>query len=159
MVFEQLYPIFDMIFSPLTILPHYVSVLILSSMLTMLVLSINRLLVNKDVAKSIRTKMEEIKENLNQAQKLGDKENVNKLINEMMKTNNEYMKHTLKALVVSMLVISLILPWVGEKYKGLTVASLPFNLPFVGHSFDWLLWYFLVSLTLGWIANKMFGVS
>ena len=156
---EQLYPIFDAVFSPITTFPYYVSVLIISVILTLTVLGINRLLINKNIAKEIKTKMEEIKENLNKAQKLGDKENANKLVNEMMKTNNEYMKHSFKALIVSMLVISLILPWVGQKYKGLAVATLPFNLPFIGHSLEWLWWYVLVSITLGWIANKLFGVS
>jgi uncharacterized membrane protein (DUF106 family) len=120
---------------------------------------INRLLVNKNLVKEIKTKMEEIKENLNQAQKLGNKEHANKLIDEMMRTNNQYMKLTFKALIVSMIVISLFLPWVGEKYKGLTVALLPFNLPFVGASMEWLYWYIIVSITLGWIANKLLGAS
>ena len=159
MVLESLYPVFEAIFSPVTAFPYYISVLIISATLTLMVLGINRLLINKNIVKGIKTKMEEIKENLNQAQKLGDKENANKLVNEMMKTNNESMKHTFKALIVSMVVISLILPWVGQKYKGLAVATLPFNLPFVGYSLDWLWWYVLVSITLGWIANKFFGVS
>ena len=159
MVIEPLYPVFDALFSPITIFPYYVSVLIISALLTFAVLLINRLLVNKNVVKEIKTKMEGIKENLNQAQKLGNKEHANKLIDEMMRTNNQYMKHTFKALIVSMIVISLFLPWVGEKYKGLTVALLPFNLPFVGASMEWLYWYILVSITLGWIANKLLGAA
>ncbi len=159
MVIEPLYPVFDALFSPITIFPYYVSVLIISTMLTLIVLGINRLLVNKKVAKEIKTKMEEIKENLNKAQKSGDKEGANRLIDEMMKTNNQYMKHTFKALIVSMVVISLFLPWVGDKYKGLTVALLPFNLPFVGTSMEWLYWYIIVSITLGWIANKLLGAA
>ena len=159
MVIEPLYPAFDAIFSPLTALPYYESVLIISAALTLLVLGINRLLINKDVAREIKNRMAEIKEKLNHAQKLGDKENANKLMNEMMKTNTEYMKHTFRALIVSMVVISLVLPWVGQKYKGLAVATLPFNLPIVGASLDWIWWYVLVSLTLGWLANKLLGVS
>jgi len=159
MVFETLYPAFDLIFSPITIFPTYASVLIISAILTLIVLSLNRLLVNKNIMKEIRTRMEELKENLTQAQKEGNKETANKLIDDLMKTNSQYMRHTFKGLIVSMIVISLILPWVGQKFKGLTVATLPFNLPVVGYTMDWLVWYFIVSLTIGWIANKLLGVS
>ncbi len=159
MVIENLYPIYDAIFAPLSPFPYHVSVLIISAFLTVIVLGINMLMVNKNVAKQIKTKMEEIKENLNQAQKKGDKEHANRLMNEMLKTNGEYMKHTFKALIVSMLVISLILPWVGQKYQGLSVAALPFDLPMIGHSLEWIYWYILVSLTFGWIANKLTGAS
>lgn len=159
MVVEPLYPMFDMIFLPITGLPHYVSILIISTMLTLIVLSLNKLLVKKHIVKEIKTKMEEIKENLNKAQKEGNKETVNKLVNEMMKTNNEYMKHTFRSLIVSMVVVSLFLPWVGAKYQGLTVATLPFTLPFVGNSLEWLYWYILVSITAGLVLNRLFGVT
>ena len=159
MVVEPLYPILDMIFSPITGLPYYASILLISTTLTLLILGLNKIFVNNKLVKEIRTKMEGIKESLTQAQKQGNKENINKLIDEMMKTNNEYMKHTFKALIISMVVISLILPWVSQKYKGLTVAALPFNLPVVGHTLEWLYWYVLVSFTIGWVLNKLFGVS
>ena len=63
-------------------------------------------------------------------------------------------------LIVSMIVIAIFLPWVQSKYEGFAaVASLPFNLPFVGSSLNWLYWYILVSLTIGWIVNKLFGAT
>ena len=159
MVFESLYPLFDAIFSPITGLPYHVSILLISMMLTLIVLGLNRLLVKQHIVKQIKTKMEEIKENLNRAQKEGNKETVNSLVSEMMKTNNQYMKHTFRSLIVSMVVVSLFLPWVGAKYQGLAVAALPFNLPFVGSSLEWLYWYILVSLAAGIILNKLLGVT
>lgn len=159
MVFESLYPLFDAIFSPITGLPYHVSVLLISMMLTLVVLGLNRILVKQHIINQIKTKMQEIKENLNRAQKEGNKETVNNLVSEMMKTNNEYMKHTFRSLIVSMIVVSMFLPWVGAKYQGLTVASLPFTLPFVGSSLEWLYWYILVSITAGFILNKLLGVT
>lgn len=159
MVVEALYPVFDAVFSPIIGFPSHIAVLAISAFLTGIILVSNRLVVNKKILDEIKLRMEQIKENLNEAQKRGDKEGANKLGNEMLKTSNEYMRHTFKTLIVSLVVASLFLPWLGAKYQGLAVVSLPFSLPFVGYSLEWLGWYVLVSITLAWIANKLLGVS
>jgi ABC-type lipoprotein export system ATPase subunit len=46
MVIEPLYPLYDMIFSPVVLLPNYAAVLILSAVLTVIILGLNRVLVN-----------------------------------------------------------------------------------------------------------------
>ena len=154
---DPIYAMVDAIFAPLAAFPTYVSIIIVAASLTGVILILNRLLIKQNIVKEIRTKMEEIKENLNRAQKEGNKEIVDNLIKEMMKTNNEYMKHTFKAMIVSMAVALLVLPWVSQKYHGLAVATLPFSMPLVGTVLDGIGWYILVSLTLGWIFNKLSG--
>jgi uncharacterized membrane protein (DUF106 family) len=39
----------------------------------------------------------------------------------------------------------------------MAVAELPFNVPMVGSSVDWIFWYILVSFTIGWVVRKVFG--
>ena len=161
MVIDQIsagiYAAVDAVFAPLAAFPTYVSIIFIALSLTAVILVLNRLLIKQNIVKGIKVKMEEIKENLNKAQKEGNKEIVDNLMGEMLKTNNEYMRHTLKALVVSTLVALLIFPWVSQKYQGLAVATLPFSMPLVGTVLDGIGWYILVSLTLGWVLNKLFG--
>jgi uncharacterized membrane protein (DUF106 family) len=120
---------------------------------------LNRLLTNTKAVKELKDKMQEIREQLTAAQKIGDKENTNKFLNEMMNMNNEFMKHSYKSMLVSLVVIAIFLPWMTSKYGGMTVAALPFDVPFIGSSLNWVLWYVLVSFTIGWVVRKLFGLD
>jgi uncharacterized membrane protein (DUF106 family) len=51
----------------------------------------------------------------------------------------------------------LFLPWLNYTYEAKVVASLPFDVPFIGHELSWILWYVLVSFTIGWVIRKLFG--
>jgi uncharacterized membrane protein (DUF106 family) len=148
---------FNLIFSPLFAFSPIVSLLIVSSFLTILVLGLNRVVTNRKLIKEIKDRMEQVRENLTAAQKIGDKENVNKLLAEMMSVNNTYMRQTFKAMIVSLVVIALFLPWLRYKYEGMTVATLPFTLPFIGNSLSWIYWYILVSFSIGWVVGKFLG--
>lgn len=163
MVVEQLIAVLNAIFAPLLVLKPHLSLFIISTFLTALVLFINRLTINKDVVRGIKQRMEETRENLTKAQKEGAQEEAKKFLAEMMKTNNEYMKHTFKALIVSIVVISLFLPWLrytyDVTYKGVPVAKLPLSIPFLGADVNWLYWYIFVSVAIGWLIRKLMGVE
>ena len=151
---EPLIAAFDLIFSPLAFLKPHVSLLIVSTILTLIVLFLNRIAVNKNLMKEVKTKMEEIKENLTRAQKDGNTEEINKFLAEMMNANSQYLKQNFRTLLISIVVISLFLPWLGYKYGGAAVA-LPFSLPIIGSSLGWTYWYILVSVAVGWVIRKL----
>lgn len=163
MAVEQLIAIVNTLFAPLLMLKPHLSLLIISAFLTALVLLINRFTVNREVVRGIKQRMEEIRENLTKAQKEGSQEEANKFLAEMMKTNNEYMKHTFKALIVSIVVLALFLPWLrytyDVTYKGVPVAKLPASVPFIGSNLSWFYWYVLVSFAVGWLIRKGMGVD
>jgi len=163
MVFEQLIAVFDSVFFPLFSLQPHISLLIISSFLTVLMLVINRFTVNKNLVKEIKNKMEETRELLTAAQKENRSEDANKYLNEMMQANSQYMKLTFKTLIISIVIISLFLPWLKHTYevtyKGVPVAKIPFSLPFIGTSFNWLVWYIFVSLTVGWVIRKLLEID
>lgn len=157
MVFEQLIAAFDVVFAPLAVFQPILSVFLISTLLTVIIVVLNKLVVDRKLVKEIKDKMEEIRENLTRAQKEGNKEETNKFFAEMMKVNNQYMKHTFKALIISLIVIALFLPWVKYKYEGMIVATLPFSLPVIGANLTWLYWYILVSFAIGWVINRIVG--
>jgi uncharacterized membrane protein (DUF106 family) len=150
---------FDVVFSPLSVFSPHVSLLIVSVMLTTIVLLINRFSVNKKLMEEIKHKMEEIRESLTQAQKAGNTEQVNKFLSEMMTTNSQYMRQMLKAMVASIFVLSLFLPWLNYKYSGTVIVKLPFTLPVLGSSLNWIWWYIIVSFAMGWVIKKLLGMD
>jgi len=163
MVFEEIFATinlaFDVAFSPVLIFSPMFSLLIISAVITILVLAIQRIFVNKKIVKQIKESMENIREQLMAAQKAGNDEEAQKFLSELMKINSNYMKHSLKALIVSLLIISLFLPWLKYRFEGGPVAHLPFSLPFIGTSLDWLLWYILVSIAAGWLIRKLLMID
>jgi uncharacterized membrane protein (DUF106 family) len=107
----------------------------------------------------VKNKMEEIRENLTQAQKVGNAEEINKFLKEMMKTNSQYMRQMLKAMIISIVVLAMFLPWLNYKYGGVAIVKLPFTLPILGSSLNWVWWYVLVSFAMGWVIKKLLGMD
>ena len=159
MVLEQITGMLDVVFLPITIFPSYIAVFLISVAITFIILFLNKILINKEVVAEIKKKMEEVREELTKAQKEGRKDDVNKFLNDLMKTNNDYMKQTFKTMIISLIIISLFLPWLSSHYQSTKVAMLPFELPIIGSSMTWVYWYALVSFMAGWVARKMFGAS
>jgi uncharacterized membrane protein (DUF106 family) len=158
-MFEQLLAVFDFIFSPFLVFSPLISLVLVATALTAIVMVINKFSINKKAVREIKNRMEEIRENLTKAQKEGNKEETNRFLNEMMKANNDYMKQTFAALIISIVVLSLFLPWLRYRYEGKVVAALPFSLPVIGSSMGWVWWYVLVSFTVGWVIKKLLGID
>ncbi|HKZ45344.1 MAG TPA: EMC3/TMCO1 family protein [archaeon] len=156
---EPLIVFFDMVFSPLAALKPHISLLIVSAILTVIVLVLNKLLTNKNMMKELKLKIDELKENLTRAQKEGNADETSKFLSEMMSANNQYLKQNFKAMIVSLVVIAIFLPWLGYKYGGASVAALPFSLPLIGSSLSWTYWYILVSFAIGWVIRKLIEVE
>jgi uncharacterized membrane protein (DUF106 family) len=157
MVLEQLYAAFDVLFGPVVALQPLYAITIISAIITVLVILINRFAVDRKLMKEIKNKMEETREQLTQAQKAGDKEKTDMHFKDMMKINNDLMKQNFKAIIISLIVISLIFPWIKYRYNAMVVAAMPFEVPVIGINLTWLYWYILVSFAIGWFINKLIG--
>lgn len=147
----------DTIFAPLAIFNATTSLFIVSCIITAVIIILNRFTTNRKAIKEIKEKMQNIREQLTAAQKIGDTKSADKFLSEMMNINNEYMKHMYKGLFVSLIVITIFFPWVRYSYGAAAVASLPFDVPFIGGKLNWILWYILVSFTMGWVIRKLLG--
>lgn len=163
MVLEQLIFIFNSIFSPLIVLKPHISLLIISVILTIIIVVLNRLTIKRELLREVKNRVEQIRENLAKAQKEGDSENAKRFLQDMMKANNDYMRQIFKGTIVSAAVVFLFFPWLQHTYevtyKGIPVAQLPFAIPFIGTNLNWLAWYILVSIAIGWILRKFFGLD
>ena len=149
--------VMDVVFGPLMPFGPMASLFMVSAIITLSVMLLGRLLTNNRAVKELKTKMQELREQMTTAQKAGDKDAADKLLEQTLQMNSEFMKHSYKSLLISLVVIYTFLPWLNHSYNGLAVAALPFALPFVGSSLTWAIWYILVSLTIGWVVRKLLG--
>ena len=161
MVFDGLVSSFatlvNPVFSPLLVFPPAVALMLFAVLMSSIIFGINKLLINKKVAKEIKGKLAEVRENLTRAQKEGRKDDINHFLGEYMKINNEYMRQMLKVVLVSSIVVIFLFPWVPATFGKVAVAELPFALPFIGTSGHWIFWYILVSITTSWLLRKLIG--
>lgn len=133
--------------------PH-ILLLIISSLITVFLFFLNRILVKRDLLKEIKTRMIEIRENLAKAQASGNNEEMNRYLSELLKVNSEYMRQNLKVLIVSMIVIIAVLPFISNVFSSM-VISIPFEIPFIGSKINWSIWYILVSFSVGWAMKRL----
>src|SRR2546422_1335145 len=137
MVLEFFVQAVDFVFGPLTIFPAHITILLVSTLISVIILALNRVVINRKIVDEIRLKMEQLKEDITRAQKEKNSENIQKFMNELLKVNNQYMKHMFKTMVISLVIVSIFLPWLGWKYSASTVA-VPFTLPLLGSHIGWL---------------------
>lgn len=160
MVFDFLNPItglIDPIFTPLLSLKPHIALFIFASMLTTIIYGINKLMINRKVAKEIKDKLAVVKENLTKAQKEGRKDDINKFLSEYMSINNQYLRQTFKVMIVTFIVVIVLFPWASKRFSDVSVAALPFSLPVIGTNLNWIVWYILISITGSWLLRKFIG--
>jgi len=127
-------------------------------------ISVTMSLVNKKFlgtgrAKEVKDKMNEIRARMLEAQKSGNVSGVNECVKELMRVNSEYMKFMMIPMIISIILVLLILPFVNNAYNGLTVATVPESIPYLGgYKLSWFWWYFISTLVVGIIVRKIVGV-
>src|SRR3989338_9662249 len=111
MAFTFFATLLDPVFAPLLALKPHIALFIFASMLTVIIYAINKLMINRRVAKEIKDKLAAVKENLTKAQKDGKKDEISKFLNEYMSMNNQYLKQTFKVMAVTFVVVIVLFPW------------------------------------------------
>ena len=157
MAFTFFAALVDPVFAPLLQLKPHIALFIFASMLTTIIYGINKLMINKKVAKEIKDKLAVVKENLTKAQKEGKKDEINKFLSEYMAINNQHLRQTFKVMIVTFIVVIVLFPWASKRFSEIAVANLPFALPFIGTTINWIVWYILVSVTGSWLLRKLIG--
>jgi uncharacterized membrane protein (DUF106 family) len=120
---------------------------------------VNKKTLGNEKAVEIKKRMQEIRNEMLEAQKNGDKGKMNKCLSELMKINSEYMKLSLKPMIVSLIIVITILPFLKGAYTGMTVATIPNTLPLVGGiKLDWFWWYFISTFIVSIIIKKILRI-
>lgn len=169
-LFDTIGPIVDPVFSPLTVLPPYAVILIVSVILTFVTIAINRIVLDRDMMKKLKDEMEDIRERLNSAQKTGNTDEQGKLFKELMEASNKNMKMAMRGTLISITLIILVFyPWLGYTY-GVSeeVVKLPFPMPIpsfeplgiaMQDTTGWLVWYVMTAFVFSMVIRKLLGIE
>ena len=119
---------------------------------------ISRFLADQKEIRKIRSEMSFFKEKMDQAKKSGDVAKAEQFMNDMLKASNKQLKHTMKPLMVSMVVFIVAFQFLGTQYADLTVM-LPVALPFLGAEVNWFWWYFITIVPTSMFLRRFLDVQ
>ena len=115
-----------------------------------------RLAINPEKMKSLKAEVKSYQQKMKQVKQAGNKEEQAKFVSEMMKANQKMMKAQMKPMMASLVVWLLISQWLAVAYASV-LATLPFPLPVVGSSLNWIGIYILVTAPFIYIFRKLLG--
>jgi uncharacterized membrane protein (DUF106 family) len=139
-------------------MPKIISELLIAALVILVITLIKKKFVNQEALKKIKEEMKNLQKKVKEIEKTNP-DQAKSLSAEMMKLANKQMSMNYKSLIPTMLFVIIFLPWVALVYSGSHVAMLPFTLPYFGNDFGWLMWYFIASLPLTLIFNKLLDVE
>ena len=135
-----------------------IEILLWSIGLSSLMIILTKILTNQKEVKHIRNEMKFFKEKMDKAKKSGDMAKAEQFMNDMLKSSNKQLKHTMKPLLVSMIVFITAFQFLGSAYAELVVA-LPIALPFLGAEVNWFWWYFIIIIPSSMFLRRFFDVQ
>ena len=132
-------------------------VLIVSVLLSVVMSVLYRFLVNPEEIRKIKREMEFYKEKANKAQKAGDKAEMSKYTNDMLKLSSKQMGKTMKPMFASMIIFFIALSWLAGTY-GEMMVNLPFSI-FGFTELNWFWWYLIITFPCTILFRKLLGVE
>ncbi|MBD3155082.1 MAG: DUF2208 domain-containing protein [Candidatus Aenigmarchaeota archaeon] len=155
--------VWNVVFSPILGLHPAIAIFIVCGIITTVITLINKKTMGTTDAKEVKKEMEEARKKMMEAQKNGEKEEVDKHMKKMMEMNSDYLQKMMKPMMVSlgisMLIVILVFPWLRETFSGVVILTIPEALPLLGgKELTWLVWYVICSVGLGLGLRKIMGV-
>jgi uncharacterized membrane protein (DUF106 family) len=138
-------------------LPVSIEELLFSAIITFVITLIYKFLTNQSEMKQLKVNMKEKQAKIKELQKTNPQE-ANKMLNEVMALSSKQMRMNMKPMLLTLVVVSIALPWFGQAFPG-AVVKLPFTLPYFENDFGWLAWYIIVSIPLGILFRKLLRVE
>jgi uncharacterized membrane protein (DUF106 family) len=119
---------------------------------------ITKLLTNQKEVKKIKNEMNFFKEKMNKAKKSGDVAKAEQYMNDMLKSSNKQLKHSLKPMMFSFIIFITAFQFFGAQYADLMV-TLPVSIPFIGAEVNWFWWYLIVVMPSSIFLRKFFDIQ
>jgi uncharacterized membrane protein (DUF106 family) len=145
------------IFGPLMGMQSMLSLTAISVVVTFLITLVYRFLGDPKKMKELKDRAKEISAKVKEVQKTSPDE-AKTLTNEMLELTNKQMMASFKPMVATLLVAALTLPWMAAHFVG-PIVKLPADVPMLGSSMGWLVWYILISIPASQILRKVVGVD
>ena len=138
-------------------LPASIAELLISAVIVFIITLFYKFLINQNELRELKSNLKEKQSKVKELQKTNPQE-ANKVLNEVLALSNKQFRMNMKPMLLTLVVVGLALPYVGQLFPG-AVVKLPFYLPYFENDFGWLMWYIIVSVPLGQLFRKLIGAE
>jgi uncharacterized membrane protein (DUF106 family) len=152
---EECGKVLNFLFQPLLLFNPLLSLLLLSLISTILIMLYQRKVFKRVEVKKIKENIDELKEKMIKIQKSGNKEEMEKILDEILKNNFKLMKENFKVIILSFFLGIVILSWVSFAYSGYYI-KLPFP---VFTKISSIYFYIILSFVIGIVLAKIFEIG
>ncbi|MFZ8830309.1 MAG: EMC3/TMCO1 family protein [Candidatus Aenigmatarchaeota archaeon] len=153
MITSQIAKTADLILNPLLMFPPLFSLILLSFLSSLIILLFQRRIFSKENVKNLRRRVDELREYIVKNQNK-NKDEIGKLINEMIKLNLKLMKENLKVMLLSIFLGIIFFSWVSFHYSNYYL-----NLPFpILSKLNLVYFYLILCIVFGVVMSKFLEV-
>lgn len=138
-------------------LPVFIEEFLASAAITLVITIIYKFLTNQNEMKQLKISVKEKQSKIKELQKTNPQE-ATKMLNEIMALSSKQMRMNMKPMLLTLVVVGITLPWLGQVFPGV-VVKLPFTLPYFENDFGWLAWYIVISIPLNYYFRKLLRVE
>lgn len=155
----NIFGIYNIVLGPLLKLKPLYSIAIISVALSLLFTILQKKLVNQEKVNYIKSEMEKIKKQVDKTKGKGKEKEQAKLLEKQLKLTQQHFMINLKPLIASLVVLSLLLPWL-RYYYSVARFKIPFAIPLLAPNavIGWLGAYIIISIPTTIILKKLLDV-
>ncbi len=149
--------------APFTAIPaSTVFVMVLSAAISILVSTVNRMVIDVEKFKEYRREVNEFMKDLDAAKESDERRLETRLKRRQKKITqlqSWMMKQQLKLMVIFMVPFGILFPILNEVFSGLVIAYSPVTLPFIPREMGFFHWYLICSFGINLPLSRALGLS
>lgn len=112
----------DPVFGFLLVYNPIIAVTIFALIILIFINIFYRILINQTEAKQLKDRVKELNKEMKEAQKAGNRDEMNKVLSEVMRQNSKLMKMSMKPMIISFIIVIIFLPWLAGAYGDQTIG-------------------------------------
>ncbi len=149
--------------APYTTIPQStIFVLVLSAVISLLVSTVNRKVIDAEKMKEYRREVNEYMKDLKAAQESSDRRLESRIKRRQAKVNqlqSWMMRQQFKLMAIFMVPFGVLFPLLNEVFSGLVIAYSPVSLPLIPRDLGFFHWYLICSFGVNLPLSRAMGIS
>tara|TARA_Y100000310_G_scaffold344362_1_gene456745 strand:+ start:980 stop:1417 length:438 start_codon:yes stop_codon:yes gene_type:complete len=138
-------------------IPNVLEIIVIAAGLSLLTTYVYKFLTDQAVMHEMKAEIDRLKKKMKQHRR--DPEEMQAIQKKMMPLNMKYLKMSMKPTLITLLPFLLIFMGLSAIYGEVPVVMLPWDLPIIGTSLEWIGTYIISSVILTTVFRKVLKVA
>jgi uncharacterized membrane protein (DUF106 family) len=142
-------------------MPNLLEIFFIATGLSIIMTYAYKFLTDQALMRELKSEIDKLKKKMKEHRK--DPEKLREVQKEMMPLNMKYFKKSMKPTLITLLPFLIIFFFLNQVYSVggelFPIVPLPFSLPIIGNSLEWIGTYIIFSLVLTTVFRKVLNVA